>query len=52
MYCDSEAGAKYISFYPVQRYPHIAILDPRTGELMETVEGFVSAEELFSRRKP
>ncbi|KAJ1913660.1 UBX domain protein Ubx2 [Tieghemiomyces parasiticus] len=29
---DSDEGTRYTSFYPVLRYPHVAILDPRTGE--------------------
>ncbi|KAJ1651636.1 UBX domain protein Ubx2 [Dispira simplex] len=29
---DSVDGTRYTAFYPVQRYPHIAIIDPRTGE--------------------
>lgn len=29
---DSDEGAQYLQFYPVHTYPHISILDPRTGE--------------------
>ena len=29
---DSDEGLQYLQFYPVQTYPHISILDPRTGE--------------------
>lgn len=33
---DSEDGLKYSQFYDVTEYPYVAILDPRTGELMVT----------------
>ncbi|XP_071838691.1 UBX domain-containing protein 7-like isoform X2 [Apostichopus japonicus] len=33
---DSEDGLKYSQFYNVSEYPYVAILDPRTGELMVT----------------
>ncbi|CCG82477.1 UBX domain-containing protein 2 [Taphrina deformans PYCC 5710] len=29
---DSDDGLQYTQFYPFEKYPHIAILDPRTGE--------------------
>ncbi|CAG8620391.1 15160_t:CDS:10 [Funneliformis mosseae] len=29
---DSPDGQQYINFYPIENYPHIAIIDPRTGE--------------------
>lgn len=28
-------GSKYIQFYKVKRFPHVSIIDPRTGELMK-----------------
>ncbi|KAJ8030650.1 UBX domain-containing protein 7-like [Holothuria leucospilota] len=33
---DSEDGMKYSQFYNVTEYPYVAILDPRTGELLAT----------------
>ncbi|CAJ0915899.1 7987_t:CDS:10 [Entrophospora sp. SA101] len=27
---DSTDGSKYINFYPVYKYPHVAVIDPRT----------------------
>jgi hypothetical protein len=33
---NSEDGESYMRFYPVEEYPHIAILDPRTGERVKT----------------
>ncbi|ORY87625.1 hypothetical protein BCR37DRAFT_375494 [Protomyces lactucae-debilis] len=33
---NSEDGESYMRFYPVEQYPHIAILDPRTGERVKT----------------
>ncbi|CAG8580509.1 1811_t:CDS:10 [Diversispora eburnea] len=32
---NSQNGRHYISFYPVDNYPHIAIIDPRTGERLK-----------------
>lgn len=29
-------GLKYIQFYKVKRFPHVSIIDPRTGELMKS----------------
>jgi len=49
VYRDSVEGARYISFYAVECYPHIAVLDSRTGELMDSYEGFQSPSELISR---
>lgn len=31
---DSEEGQRYMTFYKVNRWPYVAVLDPRTGELM------------------
>ncbi|ODQ68075.1 hypothetical protein NADFUDRAFT_81156 [Nadsonia fulvescens var. elongata DSM 6958] len=31
----SNDGAQYLQFYPFEEYPHIAILDPRTGEQLK-----------------
>lgn len=35
-YKESEEAQRYITFYPVSEWPYVAILDPRTGELMAT----------------
>ncbi|KAK4289575.1 hypothetical protein Pmani_030529 [Petrolisthes manimaculis] len=32
VYHDSEEGQRYMMFYRVSEWPHVAILDPRTGE--------------------
>ncbi|CAG8617567.1 1264_t:CDS:10 [Acaulospora morrowiae] len=32
---NSTEGRRYINFYPFDHYPHIAIIDPRTGERMK-----------------
>lgn len=29
---DTPQGKRYSNYYPVDKYPHIAVLDPRTGE--------------------
>jgi len=34
VYKESAEGMRYLQFYPFQRYPYVAILDPRTGELL------------------
>merc|ERR1719419_69731 len=57
VYHDSTEGAKFEQFYPITKYPHVAILDPRTGESMKTFEKFDSlcfCESLseFVRRNP
>jgi hypothetical protein len=36
---DSRSGEQYINFYPFKEYPHIAILDPITGERMKMWSG-------------
>ncbi|KAF9191616.1 hypothetical protein BGZ51_006987 [Haplosporangium sp. Z 767] len=33
-YSDSVEGKKYAAYYPLQTFPHIAIIDPRTAERM------------------
>jgi thioredoxin-related protein len=30
-YSDSTEGKKYATYYPLKGFPHIAIIDPRTG---------------------
>ena len=35
-YKESEEAQRYVTFYPVSEWPYVAILDPRTGELMVT----------------
>ena len=31
---DSEEGQKYMTFYKIKQWPYVAVLDPRTGELL------------------
>ena len=31
---DSEEGQRYMTFYKIKQWPYVAVLDPRTGELM------------------
>ena len=33
VYHDSDDGDRYIQFYHVTNFPHLAVLDPRTGTL-------------------
>lgn len=42
---DSDDGAQYIQFYPFEKYPHIAIVDPRTGERVRTWSEAIQAME-------
>lgn len=46
----SEEGARYCRFYPVTAVPHLAIIDSRTGERLETWEGFIDARALTENR--
>ena len=34
LYMDSGEGQRYMTFYKVNQWPYVAILDPRTGEMM------------------
>ena len=31
---DSEEGQRFMNFYKIKQWPYVAVLDPRTGELM------------------
>ena len=31
---DSEEGQRFMNFYKIKTWPYVAVLDPRTGELM------------------
>ena len=35
-YKESEDAQRYMTFYPVTEWPHVSILDPRTGENLVT----------------
>ena len=35
-YKESEDAQRYMTFYPVNEWPYVSILDPRTGELLVT----------------
>jgi hypothetical protein len=51
-YFDSAEGGRYCTFYPAASVkPHIAIIDPRTGELMKHWTGFVDAPTLVVERR-
>lgn len=45
---DSDDGLQYIQFYPFEKYPHISILDPRTGERVKTWSEPIQAMEFIS----
>ena len=42
----SNEGQTYITRYKVQGYPHIAIIDPRTGSLLWRKEGWTQVNPL------
>ncbi|CAG8628634.1 1172_t:CDS:10, partial [Scutellospora calospora] len=53
---DTADGRQYINFYPIESYPHIAIIDPRTGERlkvwntpMEPTEFIISVTDFLER---
>jgi len=35
-YKESDEAARYMTFYPITEWPHVSIVDPRTGENMVT----------------
>ena len=34
---ESTDGKRYVNYYPVSGYPHVSIIDPRTGERVVTL---------------
>ncbi|CAG8605394.1 6165_t:CDS:10 [Ambispora gerdemannii] len=53
---DHPEGRRYISYYSIENYPHIAIIDPRTGErlkvwnkLMNLTEFIMSVTDFLER---
>ena len=40
-YNDGVTGKKLMSYYHLEKFPCILIVDPITGELMQTFQGFV-----------
>ncbi|KAK9456054.1 hypothetical protein V1511DRAFT_520938 [Dipodascopsis uninucleata] len=42
---DTYEGQQFIQYYPIQKYPYIAILDPRTGEEMKSWPDVPSPED-------
>lgn len=36
VYHDSEEGQRFMMFYRVEEWPHVAVIDPRTGECLVT----------------
>lgn len=43
---DSDEGSRYCRFYPINGLPHIAIIDSRTGERLESWDAFMDANTL------
>lgn len=50
-YWSNEPTRKYISLYPLQReeLPHIAIIDPRSGQRLAQWTGFLSPQDLTEK---
>ncbi|KCV68203.1 hypothetical protein, variant [Fonticula alba] len=44
---DTPLGRSYAEMYPVRNYPYIAILDPRTGAIVKSVDRVVTKEEVL-----
>ncbi|KAJ1980474.1 UBX domain protein Ubx2 [Dimargaris verticillata] len=44
---ESTEGARYTQFYPLGRYPHIAIIDPITGERVKQWDQVMSPAEFL-----
>lgn len=44
---DSEQGNEYCQFYPFSKYPHISIIDPRTGEQLKVWSTVPSTEQFL-----
>ncbi|CAO3591861.1 unnamed protein product [Absidia cylindrospora] len=44
---ESAEGKRYLTLYPVQHYPHVSIIDSRTGELAKTWEKQLSPTDFM-----
>jgi hypothetical protein len=44
-------AVKFCQYYAPQELPHISILDPRTGEKLDTWEGFMKATDMLNNLK-
>jgi len=50
VFSDTEEGEKFCQFYPAAAIlPYIAIIDPRTGQLMIGWNEFIEAKDLFEQ---
>lgn len=45
----NEEGRKYCERYDVHQYPHIALLDPRTGRLLWRRDKFMGADAMTEK---
>lgn len=50
---ESTIGKRYLSYYPVDELPHIAIIDPKTGKIVLLYLMLIKRDllNLFYRRK-
>ncbi|KAI9250240.1 hypothetical protein BDA99DRAFT_523251 [Phascolomyces articulosus] len=44
---ENPEGKRYLTYYPIKKYPHIALIDARTGERVKVWETVVSANDLI-----
>jgi hypothetical protein len=52
VYSQADDAHEYERFYSLQSFPHIAVLDPRTGERIFQREGFVEGDDLLRGTLP
>ncbi|KAG0039724.1 hypothetical protein BGZ82_007026 [Podila clonocystis] len=50
-YSDSAEGKKYTAYYPLKTFPHISIIDPRTGERMHVWSKTIDPVDFLSDGK-
>lgn len=45
--CESPEGKRYLTYYPISKYPHVAIIDARTGERVHTWESVLTPTDFM-----
>ncbi|KAI9311591.1 hypothetical protein BX666DRAFT_1996662 [Dichotomocladium elegans] len=46
---ESAEGKRYLTYYPIQKYPHIAAIDARTGERVHTWESVLTPSDFMMK---
>ncbi|KAI7857442.1 hypothetical protein BDC45DRAFT_501187 [Circinella umbellata] len=44
---ENPEGKRYLTYYPIKKYPHVALIDARTGERVKVWETVVSTSDLI-----